>query len=144
MGSSFGRWARALLLVGVIALAATGLMSVPGASPNAASVAFAGPALDNNSDNNDDPTGDDNNDERQLRGQVIEMYPDLSPPEILVATTGENVWARLYNKQLERSGVRLGDHVRLQGEYNKGIFDAYEVDVQDRCCSGPNNGNDNN
>jgi hypothetical protein len=140
MGNSFGRWARALLLVGVIALAATGFMSVPGASPNATSVAFAGPALD---DNNDDPTGDDNNAERELQGQVIDFYPDLSPPEILVATTHESVWARLYNEQLERSGVRMGDHVRLQGEYNKGVFDAYEVDVQDRCCPGPNNANDN-
>ena len=139
MGDSFGRWARALLLVGVIAFAAMSFAMVPGASPNAASVAFAGPAAGN--DNNEDPTSDDNNDERILRGQVLELHEDMSPPEALVATTGENVWARLYNDQLHRSGVRSGDHVTMQGEYNKGIFDAYQVDVTDRCCSGPNNDN---
>ena len=93
-----------------------------------------GPAF--GKDNNDDPTGDDNNEERELRGQVIELHEDRTPPQALVATLGEDVWANLYNDQLHRSGIRQGDHVRMQGEYNKCVFDAYQVDVQDRCCPG--------
>jgi hypothetical protein len=124
------------VLVGVIALAAASMLSASGPGPSATSVAFAVPAAD---DNNDDPTGDDNNEERELQGQVIELHEDRNPPQALVATLGEDVWANLYNDQLHRSGVRQGDHVRMQGEYNKGVFDAYEIDVQDRCC--PRNGN---
>ena len=144
MGNSFGPWARTVLLVGMIALGGMSTLAVQGTSPTARSIAFAGPAYkDNNENHNNDLGSDDNNDERQLRGQVLELHDELSPPEALVATTGENVWARLYNDQLHRSGVRAGDHVKMRGEYNKGVFDADEVDVQDRCCPGPNNHNGN-
>ena len=146
MGSTFGRWVRAALIVGGIAVGAATWMTTPGVSPAGVTVALADPALkkDTNENHNNDLGSDDNNDERRLRGQVIELHEDRNPPEALVATTGENVRARLYNDQLHRSGVRLGDAVRMQGEYNKGVFDAYEVDVQDRCCPGPNgNGNSN-
>ncbi len=145
MGNSFGRWVRAALLVGVIALGAASWMATPGTSPTGVTVALADPALkkDTNENHNNDLGSDDNNDERRLRGQVLELHDEKSPPEALVATTGENVWARLYNDQLHRSGVRAGDYVRMQGEYNKGVFDAYEVDVQSRCCPSPNNNNSN-
>src|SRR5215216_3720423 len=142
MDNSFGRWVRAVVLIAVIALAATGIMSASSTSHVPTSVALAGPAF--GKDNNDDPTGDDNNEERELRGQVIELHEDRNPPQALVATLGENVWANLYNDQLHRSGIRQGDHVHMQGEYNKGVFDAYQVDVQDRCCPGAGNGNSGN
>jgi hypothetical protein len=146
MGNSFGRWARAALLVAVIALAAMSIVTSQGIGPT---VAFAGPMASNGNgnDNNGDTTSDDNNEERQLEGQVIELHTDTKPPQALVATLGENVWANLYDDQLHRSGVRNGDHVKMQGEYNgttKGVFDAYQVDVQDRCCPGPNNNNNGN
>jgi hypothetical protein len=142
MGSSFGRWVRVALIVGGIAVGAGTWMATPGISPDGVQVALAGPALkDSNENHNNDLGSDDNNEERLLKGQVIELHDELNPPEALVATTGENVWARLYNDQLHRSGVRPGDAVRMQGEYNKGVFDAYQVDVQDRCCPGPNNDN---
>jgi hypothetical protein len=146
MGSTFGRWVRAALIVGGIAVGAATMMATPNISPAGVTVALADPALkkDTNENHNNDLGSDDNNDERRLKGQVIELHEDRHPPEALVATTGENVWARIYNDQLHRSGMRAGDHVRMQGEYNKGVFDAYEVDVQDRCCSGPNNSNSNN
>ena len=141
MNPSIGRVVRALLLVGGIALAAASFASTSSISPS--SVAFAVPAdnRNQNENHNNDLGSDDNNAERQLRGQVLELHDEMSPPEVLIGTTGENVWARLYNDQLHRSGIGLGDYVRLQGEYSDhGIFDAYEVDVQDRCCD---NGNDN-
>ncbi len=136
-----GRLARSLALVGIVAFAGIGL-----AGPRDTSltpVAFASVAQANSNDNNDDRSND-NSEERQLRGQVLEIWADMDPPEILVATLGENVWARVYNEQIPRNGLNVGDHVRLQGEYGeKNIFDAYEIDVTDRCCGGPNS-NDNN
>ena len=136
MNSSFGRWARAALIVGGIALGAASWMAAPNGSPTSVQVALAGPALkDSNENHNNDLGSDDNNDERRLRGQVLELHTEKSPPEALVATTGENVWARIYNDQVQRSGIQPGDYVRMQGEYNKGVFDAYQIDVQDRCCN---------
>jgi hypothetical protein len=45
---------------------------------------------------------------------------------------GGNVWARIYNDQVNRSGISVGDYVHMQGEYGeKGIFDAYQVNVDD-------------
>jgi hypothetical protein len=145
MANSLGRWARAIALVGVIALALMSIMSVYGPSSTMASMAYAGPAAanGNGNGNNGDQTSDDNNEERVLQGQVIQLREDHDPPQALVATLGEDVWANLYNDQLHRSGVRPGDHVHMQGEYNKGVFDAYQVDVQDRCCPGPNSNNNN-
>jgi hypothetical protein len=145
MGTSFGRWVRAALLVGGIAVGAATWMATPGVSPTGVQVALAGPALkDSNENHNNDLGSDDNNEERVLKGQVLELHDDLNPPEALVATTGENVWARIYKNQVHDSGVRAGDHVRMRGEYNKGVFDAYQVDVQDRCCSGPNGNSNSN
>ena len=141
------RLARSLAVVGIVTFAAVGL-----AGPRDASVTpvvLAGVAQNNNGNDNNDDRTNDNTDERMLRGQVIEIWMPPSgenrPPEILVATIDENVWARVYNEQIQRNGLNTGDHVRLSGEYNRGIFDAYQLDVTDRCCDRPNqNGNDNN
>ena len=139
----FGRLARSIAVVGIVAFAGIGLAGPRdvGMTP----VALAGVSQQNDNDGNDDPT-DDDSDERILRGQVLEIWTPPSgetrPPEILVATTGQNVWARVYNDQIPRTALNVGDHVRLQGEHQGGVFDAYEVDVTDRCCDSPN-GNDN-
>ena len=138
------RLARSLAVVGIVAFAAVGLAGPrdAGVTP----VALAGVAQNNGNDNNDDRTND-NSDERKLRGQVLEIWTppagENRPPEILVATIGENVWARVYNEQIARNGLNVGDHVRLQGEYGRfNVFDAYDIDVTDRCCDRPNS-NDN-
>lgn len=142
----FGRLARSLAVVGIVSFAAVGLAGPREA--NVTPVAFAGVAQQNENDNNDDRTND-NTDERQLRGQVLEIWMPPSdesrPPEILVATIDEEVWSRVYNEQIARNGLNVGDHVRLQGEFGEyNVFDAYEIDVTDRCCDAPNsNGNDN-
>jgi hypothetical protein len=136
----FGRLARSLAVVGIVTSIGVGLGAPreAGLTP----VALAGVAQNNGNDNNDDRTND-NSEERILRGQVIELWRDLNPPEMLVATLEENVWARVYGDQIQRSGVNVGDHVRLQGEYNRGIFDTYEIDVTTRCCPRPNDNGDN-
>jgi hypothetical protein len=143
MNVSFGRFARALLLTGGIAIAVAlpsfvGTPLMPSNADPGARIAMAAPAQDN--DNNDDPTND-NSDERNIEGSVIELDDKESPPRALVGMVGGDVWARLYNDQLQRSGVSVGDYVHMQGEYGEhGIFDAYQVDVLDR--GGDDNDND--
>jgi hypothetical protein len=142
MSVSFGRMARALLLTGGIATALAlpsiaGTPLLPTDSSTAARVVMAAPAMGN--DNNDDKTND-NSEERNIEGQVIELHKDTNPPEALIGMVGGNVWARIYNDQLNRSGISQGDYVHLQGEYAEhGIFDAYQVDVVD---DGDDNDND--
>ena len=142
MSVSFGRMARALLLTGGIATALAlpsiaGTPLLPNDSSTNARVVMAAPAMGN--DNNDDRTKD-NSDERNIEGQVLELHKDMNPPEALIGMVGGNVWARIYNDQLNRSGIGLGDYVHMQGEYGeKGIFDAYQVDVID---DGDDNDND--
>jgi len=143
MNMPFGRLARAMLLTGGIATAIAlpsiaGAPFMPSATMDGPRIALAAPAASN--DNNDDKTND-NSDERNLEGQVLELHADLNPPEVLVGTLGENVWARLYNDQLKRSGIGVGDYVHLQGEFGEhNIFDAYQVNVDERYGD---NGNDN-
>jgi hypothetical protein len=144
MSMEYGRIARALLLAGGIttaialpSIAGTPLM--PGSGPGQANVAMAAPASQN--DNNDDRTND-NSDERNIEGSVLELHEDMSPPEALIGMVGGNVWARIYNDQIKRSGIGVGDYVHMQGEYgDHGIFDAYQVNVIDD--SDGDNGNDN-
>lgn len=132
MSTSFGRLARALLLTGGIAtalalpsIAGTPLLPTDGGAN--ARVALAAPSMQN--DNNDDRTND-NSEERNIEGQVLELHKNMDPPEALIGMVGGNVWARLYNDQLNRSGISVGDYVHMQGEYGEhGIFDAYQVNV---------------
>ena len=132
MTKPFGRLARALLLAGGIATAIAlpaivGAPLMPTSAAQGPRIALAAPAASN--DNNDDKSND-NSEERNLVGQVLELHSDLNPPEALIGTTGENVWARIYNDQLKRSGIRVGDYVHMRGEFGKfNIFDAYQVDV---------------
>lgn len=143
MTTPFGRFARALLLTGGIATALAlpslaGAPLLPSHSDQAPRIALAAAAANN--ENGGDPT-DDNTEERNLVGQVLELHKNMDPPEALIATTRENVWARIYKDQVNRSGMQVGDHVHLRGEYGaKGIFDAYQVDVDARFGD---NGNDN-
>jgi hypothetical protein len=139
-GRRFWRMGQTLLLVAVIAIVSAGLTSASSSAP--VPVALASVAADNGNENNDDATNDDSED-RILRGQVVELYPNLNPPEMLVAQVGGNIWVRvLKTDEIARNAVKVGDHVRLQGEYNRGIFETTEIEVTDRCCSRPNDNND--
>jgi len=148
----FGRFTRALLIAGVIAgaIALPAFVGAPLMPQNAdpgPRVALAAPSADN--DGNDDPTND-NSDERNIEGQVIELWEGDTPPQGYPVTPGVNGWARvgmvggdawvrLYNNQIHNSGVGVGDYVHMQGEYaERGIFDAYQVDVIDRAGDNDN------
>jgi hypothetical protein len=141
MQSNYGRLVRAMLLAGgitaAIALPAiAGTPLLPSQRDANGHVALAAPAL---SDNNGDETND-NSEERNIEGSVTEIKDDQDPPLAFVGMVGGGVWARLYNDQLHNSGVAIGDYVKMQGEYSDhGVFDAYEVDVVDRCCSDNDN-----
>ena len=149
LSTNFGRWARMLLLTGGIAtaMALPGLVGTPLLPSNdgsAARVALAAPAMqdDDDGDGNDDPTND-NSDERNIEGQIIELYEGPTPPPALagmdggdgwalVGMVGGDVWVRIYNNQIHNSGVGKGDYVEMQGEYGeRGVFDAYQVNVND-------------
>jgi hypothetical protein len=144
MSTDYGRIARALLLAGGIATAVAlptiaGTPLLPSNGGSGANVALAAPAMDN--DNNGDESND-NSEERNIEGSILEIKEDSDPPEALVGMVGGNVWARLYNDQLQRTGIANGDYVQMQGEYSDhGIFDAYEVNVVDR-WDGDDNDND--
>jgi hypothetical protein len=141
MDPKYGRLARAALLAAgitaAIALPAiTGTPLFPAQRDASSHVALAAPAADN--DNNDDPT-DDNSEERNIEGTVTDIKDDQDPPLAFVGMVGGGVWARLYNDQLHNSGVAVGDYVQMQGEYSDhGVFDAYGVNVVDRCCDNDN------
>lgn len=147
MSVRYGRIARALLLAAGIttamalpALTGTPLLPSNGSPVNP--VALAAPSMDNDNGGNNGDLGDDNSAERILEGQILEIHDDESPPTALVGQVGGNVWARIYNDQLKNSGVNTGDYVQMHGEYgDRGIFDAYQIDVMDRF---DDNGNDNN
>jgi len=147
MSPSHKRLARVLLLAGGITAAIafpaiTGTPLLPSAHGGAnASIVLAAPANNGNGNSNNADRTNDNSEERNIEGQVLDLKDDQDPPQALVGMVGGNVWARLYNHQLHNSGVGLGDYVKMQGEYSDhGIFDAYQVDVVDRCCDD----NDNN
>ena len=82
MSGIFGRFTRALIIAGVIAgaIALPAFVGIPFMPQNDGSsgrVALAAPALqdddDDGGDGNDDPTND-NSDERNIEGQVIELW----------------------------------------------------------------------
>ena len=127
IGCRFWRFGRTLLLSGVIATAFTAL-------PIATSVAPAPVALARDSDDDRlDNVDEDDRDDRNLEGQVIELYPDRNPPEMVVAQLGGNVTARiLKTDEIAIQGVKVGDHVHLEGEYERGVFDANELTVTER------------
>jgi hypothetical protein len=76
---------------------------------------------------------DEDREDRNLEGQVIELFPDRNPPEMVVAQLGGNITARiLKTDEIAIWGVNVGDYVHLQGEYDRGVFDANELTVTER------------
>ncbi len=135
-GRRFWHIGRTLLLIAVVAITFSGLMSTPPGSP--VSVAMAGVAAGNDNkdkDNDKDDATNDDSEDRVLSGQVIYLYPDRNPPEMVVGVLRENISVRvLKTDEIALNGVKVGDHVTLQGEYNRGVFETTHIDVDDRCC----------
>ena len=101
-------------------------------------VALASDKDDNHHKNN---SNEDDREDRNLEGQVIELYPDRNPPEMVVAQLGGNVTAQiLKTDEIALQGVKVGDYVHLSGEYDKGVFYSDAIDVTERYGAA---GNDN-
>jgi hypothetical protein len=132
IGRRFWRIGQALSLVAVVAILIAALPIATSVAP--VPVALASPAGDSDDDDNDDESEDERED-RNLHGQVVELYPDRNPPEMVVAQLGGNVTVRvLKTDEIAIQGVKVGDHVHLQGEYDRGVFDTDSIEVTERCC----------
>jgi hypothetical protein len=117
------------------------------ALPIATSVAPVPVALAADSDKDDDDDRDEENEDdredRNLEGQVVEMYPDRNPPELVVAQLDGNITARIWKTdEIAIQGVQVGDHVHLSGEYEKGVFYADAIDVTERYGASEDEKND--
>ena len=134
IGRRFWRTGRTLSLAAILAIGFAAL-------PVVMSVVPAPVALASDSDRDDRDRDEDQEDEREdrnLEGQVIELYPDRNPPELVVAQLGGNVTARmLKTDEIAIWGVKVGDYVHLNGEYDRGVFDANELTVTERFGSAP-------
>jgi hypothetical protein len=99
-------------------------------------------ASDDN-DNRHSTASEDDGEERNLEGQVIELYSDREPPEMVVAQLGGDITARvLKTDEIAIWGVQVGDYVHLQGEYDGGVFNANSLDVTERFGAADNDGGD--
>jgi len=133
-----------LLGVLILALATTAVLASP--QPDPGMVVFA--KDDDDDDKNDRETDDDDDNEseneRELRGQVLEIYKDRKPPELIVATIDGKVTVKvLRSGEIDREGVKPGDHVSLDGEkIHELLFEATDIEVTTRCCPRPRSDDD--
>lgn len=90
-------------------------------------------------DKHKNDNSDDVDEDHEARGQVLEIYPDLVPPELVIANIDGRMTVRVMKAdQIKTSGVRLGDHVSVDGEkISEVLFEAYTIDVTRRCCPRP-------
>ena len=129
IGRQLWRIGRTLPLAAAFAIGLTALPVVTSVAP--APVAFA---RDSDRDDKDrDREQEDDREDRNLDGQVIELYPDRNPPEMVVAQLGGDITVRmLKTDEIAIWGVNVGDYVQLSGEYDRGVFDANELTVTER------------
>lgn len=101
-------------------------------------------ASDSDDDHDRDVPNEDDREDRNLVGQVVELYPDLTPPVMVVAQLDGNVTAHiLKTDEIAIQGVKVGDHVHLSGESEKGVFYANAIDVTERAgAEVPDSGDD--
>jgi hypothetical protein len=104
-------------------------------------VALASDKDDDHRHNNN--SNEEDREDRNLEGQVIELYPDRNPPEMVVAQLGGNVTAQiLKTDEIALQGVKVGDYVHLAGEYDKGVFYSDAIDVTERYGASNNDNSD--
>ena len=90
-------------------------------------------AIDKDNDHRQNNSNEDDREDRNLEGQVIELYPDRNPPEMVAAQLGGNVTAQtLKTDEIALQCVKVGDYVHLSGQYDKGVFYSDAVDVTER------------
>ena len=111
-------------------------------------VAEASPASDKKDDKDgkkkkEQKQDDDRGDDFVLNGQVLEVHPEKSPPELIVGTVDGRALVRvLKTDEIARNGVGVGDYIELTGEkINEQLFEATEISVGQR-FSGPEGSSD--
>ena len=142
--STLWRTAQAVSLVAGLAIAAIGPSTTdPGAS---APVALARDKDEDKNKPDDEELG------RVLNGQVLGIYQpgkgwSIAPGVSFDQNTPGDMWAlRVANvdgivpavlykpEQIQELGLRLGDYVSLDGEFDHGVFMANNFEITDRCC----------
>ena len=140
-GRGIWRLARALTLVAAVAFATA---SVGPAIVGDVPTALANKHKDNDKDEKSKKNADKDRDEdRVLRGQVLEIDTLKAPPELIIGTTdGPSVVKVFKTDEIAMNGVRLGDHIEINGEkISEVLFEATEISVSER-YSGAANDND--
>ncbi len=144
-GRGIWRLARALTLVGAVAIT-TGYVapSIVGDVPV---------VLADNKRNKDDQkeakskknVGHDRDEDHVMRGQVLLIDTLKDPPQLILATRdGSAVVKVLKTDEIAINGVRLGDHIELNGEkINELLFEATEISVAEHYAAVVEAKNDN-
>jgi hypothetical protein len=143
-----GFWTKVRLLglVGAVTFAAV-------APPSVLPFSTAAVALADDDDEDDDEDEDAEAQGRVLNGQVLGIFEpargwskapgttfdETTPPGMTALRIGQTgnqiVPAILYNpNDIAEWGVKLGDHVSLDGEFVGGTFYANNLEVSERCC----------
>ena len=153
---SFWKYLRLLVLSGAVAFAAVAAPSVAPFSSapfSSAPVAVADDDEEEEEEDDDDGDQDDEAQGRVVNGQVLGIYEpgrgwrkpegvsfDETTPADKVAlrvfqTGNQVVHVVLYNpNQIGEQGLKLGDHVSVDGEFIGGTFYGDYFEVTDSCC----------
>lgn len=120
------RLLRAMVLAVALTVVASGLEVV---SAPAASVVLAG----NDDDKKDNKNqGEDGDEDHVARGMVLGIDTLKDPPELILAgADGEMVVRVLKTDEISLNGVRLCDHLKVEGEkIHEYLFEATQIDVE--------------
>ena len=146
-GRGILRLTRALMLIAAITLTT---LSVGQPIVGDAPAALAQSGGNDNDDDRAKNVGNDRDEDHVLRGQVLEIDTLKDPPQLLLATTdGSSVVKVLKTDEIAINGVRLGDHIEVNGEkIHELLFEATEISVAERYAGVEleegGNANDNN
>jgi hypothetical protein len=143
-GRVIRRSGRTLLVVGALAVA----FGTVGSTLSPADVPVVEAAdKDKKDDKKEKEKADKERDaDRVAEGQVIEIDTLKDPPELILATADGNMVVRmLKTDEIAVQGVRLGDHVKVDGEkHHELLFEAQMLEVTERfSVASDDNGNDN-
>ena len=88
----------------------------------------------NDEKNREKNVGNDRDEDHVLRGQVLEIDTLKDPPLLLMATTdGSSVVKVLKTDEIAIHGVRLGDHIEVNGEkIHELLFEATQISIDER------------
>lgn len=102
-----------------------------------ADVALASVAADDKDKKDKDKKnrGEDGDEDHVARGQVLEINTLKDPPELVLAGKDGNMVVKvLKTDEIAIHGVRLGDHLKLDGEkIHELLFEATMIEIEERC-----------